>query len=232
MVLLASPSYGAASKDFINTNSDRISYGTTAMLGNQSDITACAWIYPETKNTTSRTIVGKRTAYATNNEFVFNLGPTDTGADRIQIQKDASVALLLEAATMNVWQYACVSGTSASAKSYINGVNGATTAGDFRTGNGATGDIAVGGLITEASEYFEGRMAYIQVWNRLITTTEMINSMYCPGSVPSGLVFYSTLLDDVSGSQPDYSGNGHTGTATGPDDLTDGPPVSFCGGSH
>ena len=76
-----------------------------------------------------------------------------------------------------------------------------------------------------------GKLAYLQLWNRTLTYVEVVQAAYCPGTVPEGLQMFDTMLEG-SGTHLDLSGNGMTGTpnnnATGSDF---GPPgVLFCGG--
>ncbi len=68
---------------------------------------------------------------------------------------------------------------------------------------------------------FDGRMAYLQYWNRILTSGELNQAMHRPGSVPNGLRLYLPML---TGGE-DWSGNGQNGTTTATT-IVDGPPVA------
>jgi hypothetical protein len=73
---------------------------------------------------------------------------------------------------------------------------------------------------------FEGRIAHIQVFNRILSESEMNAALSSPGSVTSGLILHQRLDDDTLDDGP----NGFDATATGATLDADNPPISGGGG--
>lgn len=75
---------------------------------------------------------------------------------------------------------------------------------------------------TAADRTWAGRIAYVQVFNTVLSSGDMDAAMQNPGSITSGLVGYWKMQGaaDVN----DYSGNGNNATATSLADGADGPP--------
>ncbi|MHC4336255.1 MAG: LamG-like jellyroll fold domain-containing protein [Planctomycetota bacterium] len=86
---------------------------------------------------------------------------------------------------------------------------------------------------TDATNLWDGAMAYFAVYDRELSAVEVNELMWCPNSIPDGRIIYTTLIDestidDISGSATQHNGT-NNGTAT----LTDGPPVSLsCAGGN
>lgn len=83
------------------------------------------------------------------------------------------------------------------------------------------------GMRHDGYREFDGRMAYIQVWDEPIGTASIIsNACYKPGCESQDLVGYWRLTD-VGTTQKDYSTNDNHGTASGTTLITnDGPPIT------
>ena len=81
-----------------------------------------------------------------------------------------------------------------------------------------TAEATIGALNYSLSNYFNGNLANVAIWNRALSSDEINSVMWksyeaLSGAESNGLqAWYS--LDDISGtSVPDSSGNGNTGTA-------------------
>lgn len=80
------------------------------------------------------------------------------------------------------------------------------------------------------SAYFDGRIAHVQMWNRVLGAEEVVEAGRCPGSIADGSVGYWPLWE-ASGDSVDYSDQRTNGTRNGnPTEDSDGPPVGLCGG--
>lgn len=87
-------------------------------------------------------------------------------------------------------------------------------------------DIApVGSFITVADAWccggvstsypFDGKIAYLQLFDRILSAPELNAAVSNPGSVTSGLLVHWAQMDDPSDGAFDSSGNGNTGTVSG-----------------
>lgn len=74
---------------------------------------------------------------------------------------------------------------------------------------------------------FHGALAFPTAHGLGLTAGEIQQQMRWPGSVRRGLVGFWPLLSSEAGVEPDYSGQGVTGTVTGALSSTSAPPV--CG---
>lgn len=72
---------------------------------------------------------------------------------------------------------------------------------------------------------FDGQLAYVHFYNRVLSSSERTQIKNAPGSVTSGLVGYWSLTG--SGSQElDASGNNQHGTVLGATESSNAPPIS------
>jgi len=133
--------------------------------------------------------------------------------------------------SLNTWYYVTATYDSSSASNtpsfYLNGVaEGSSTAltptGTYDTDVGQ--DFVIGNT-GAVSGGFRGNICYVQAWDRTLSNDEIIESMEKPGSVRQNLVGYWPVLGSDS-PERDLSGNGNTGTVTGADSDSRGPPVT------
>lgn len=78
---------------------------------------------------------------------------------------------------------------------------------------------------------FAGAIAWVGVWNRVLTLAEIQQQQFHP-HLASGCVVFTHLGLMGTGTQPDWSGNGNTGTVTGAtvsDHVPLGPLFSYGG---
>ena len=87
-------------------------------------------------------------------------------------------------------------------------------------------DTVAAGLLARAlnDQDFAGKLAYVQIFNRALDVNEINQIMRIPGSVPRGLVLFWNFLG--GSPEPDYSGNGNSGTVTGATVSADNPPIN------
>ena len=98
---------------------------------------------------------------------------------------------------------------------------GTTTNGNLPNNN-STASLTIGNNAALTSD-FSGKLAYLQIWNRVISFNEIVQATYYPGSISRSLRVF--LLGGGS-PEPDYSGNGNHGTVTGATVSTDNPPIN------
>ena len=102
---------------------------------------------------------------------------------------------------------------------------------DFSSGTSSTPpsvnnkDLALGHDAADTGiAFFDGILAYVQVWNRLLSQNEIIQAMNLPGSVRGSLVFFMPLWG--APIEGDYSGNKNNGILTGTTISSLNPPIS------
>jgi hypothetical protein len=86
-----------------------------------------------------------------------------------------------------------------------------------RTGSGAAstsnGDCYIG-VHSNTTFEFHGEIAFVGVWNRVLSNAEIIQQQWRP-RITSGCVLFTFPGLYGTGSQPDFSGNATSGTITG-----------------
>jgi hypothetical protein len=211
-------------------SNDYIDAGAANALDDASNLSGCAWIYPESLPTFG-TIISKgpwqfevRTGgYLT---FWVDASPNDgrwnTPAGAIPT---------------NAWQHVCFSynrSISSDPILYVNGLSIQVTEDQTPTGSiasDASSNVYIGAW-TGPAEHFDGPIDEVRLYNRILTAAE-IKSLYDRGApdktntsgtqaqgtgrLDSGLAGYWKLDENTGTSAADASTNGNTGT------LTNGP---------
>lgn len=89
------------------------------------------------------------------------------------------------------------------------------TGADIGPASGTTDHFVIGRRGTGDTTYqFDGHVMHVQIWNRVITEEEVLNSAYSPGSVTNGLIGYWPSYGQLS-TEPDLSASSNHATATG-----------------
>lgn len=193
-------------RDF-NGTTDRIDY-TSAFNTAGSPITISIWAWFDVLNPaasmfmfnsgitggTSGTVFYQRTG-ANGTLAFFRNG--STGLDRITSANVVSTGR---------WQHCLlthngVMTTAASSKIFVNGIET-----DYvTTSNGATeteanSGFSIGGRLSDDLRNFNGRLAEVGVWNRVLSHTEILflANRYKPSRFPVGLKFYTPLNFDYA----------------------------------
>ncbi len=105
-----------------------------------------------------------------------------------------------------------------------------STYGSDQDGSGAYNSDAardfMGGNIdaTTPNLSIPGRIAWIGLWNRVLTLVEIQEQQFAP-HVTSGCVLFSHYGYNGTGTQPDWSGNGNNGTVTSATLTPDHVPI-------
>jgi hypothetical protein len=115
----------------------------------------------------------------------------------------------------NTWHHACgVFASTTSRSVYIDGGSSATGTGTRSPATPNT--IQIGIFAVDNTQYFDGRMAEIGIWNAALTPAEIASlakGMTCDKVRPQSLVFYAPLvreLIDQKGGRTITNNNGAT----------------------
>ena len=200
---LSFPAQGSAefdgSSDYIQLN-DPFSY---------TNHTIAAWVYAE-DNASNKEIFDNRNA--SSKGFLFRV----KSDEKVFYRLDTATGLETSISYIENWVYAVGTYDGTTQKLYING-----SLEDSQSLNKtiSTEQNAIIGKYTQTdSNYFNGNLANVAMWNRALSSDEINSVMWksyeaLSGAESNGLqAWYS--LDDISGSSvPDSSGNGNNGTA-------------------
>lgn len=237
LMLLPAVCFGGASVDF-NGTTDLINVGSGSSLDNLSSYSICAWIKPSGygEGTFGRIYDkgGKKTFFLDNDATA----PSATLRAIIDYDIGSDTARSAEAnfIPLNVWSFVCMTWSGNSAASsisfYKNGVEsssyGQETGGSSGNAVSDSSDDGILGNNAGATRTFDGLLSNPHIFNRAITTVDILNIMNFPGTITNALVGFWTLFGDSA--ENDLSGNGNNGTLTGTTASSDGPPISFGGG--
>lgn len=80
------------------------------------------------------------------------------------------------------------------------------------------------GASVNGTREWDGELCHMQLWDTVLSTDEMFEATYKPGSVRTNLQGYWPLIEGTS-TALDLSGNGNTGSTTNMTDSFDGPPI-------
>lgn len=230
VVLLAStvlPSAALAALTFGAATTDVVNHGSDASLDNLNPFTWAAWIFPTTL-TNARIILSKATAGSVGKQFAVNGTAGDVSVrvnrptDTVYITNDTPLA------TTSKWYFIAATFDSAGAAGQVVNiyVGDLTTSlaerayGTATDGSGTpdaeeTVSFAAGNLTpaTPATP-LQGRIAWAGVWNRGLSLGELQQQQFRPHKT-SGNVLFTHYGFNGTGTQPDWSGTGNSGTVTG-----------------
>lgn len=133
---------------------------------------------------------------------------------------------------LNAWQHVAIvynkGSTSNDPVLYINGVSQTiteTTAPAGTAVDDAASDLYIGDR-ADSLRCFVGQLAHIHAYKGVtLSAGEIRQLMRYPGSIRRGLAAYWPLWG-TSSPEPDYSGNGNSGTVTGATAGTTEPPIN------
>ena len=227
VVVLTTPAFAGASRSF--DGNDYIDLGAPASL-DITNFSVCAWFNGNSFASYSQ-IVCKTPITGTTRNFELSFdgashlrGVFTQGVGGYKVT-NGSTAL-----STGVWYFGCTAYDGAALKVYLNGVEDGT--GAFSgSADTTTGSAVIGRLGDLSADHFNGKAAYVHIYNRGITQVEVTQLMYRPGSVTSGLVAYLPLWG-VHSPEIDLSGTGNSGTVNGATESTDGPPVFIGAGGN
>ena len=167
----------------------------------------------------------------------WNVTINGSGADsrRIELGADFVTVDLVRRSnddifSFNVWERVFVtwdgSGTAANIHIYVNGnevTYAITTDGTGGREDDSTQNLYLGND-GNAGRTTDGKLAHIQLWNRVLQLNEMNQASRFPGSIRRELRGYWPLFGQAS-PEPDLSGNGNNGAITGAIFGATNPPI-------
>lgn len=213
--------------------SDNVSFGSAASLDNLSPMTFLC-ILRATTLTAGRVIVGKQNTATAGLRFTVD---TTVGTMNLRRQR-ATTALNYSANTLPLvtgkWMLAAFTmdmGATPAAHIYRADKDTPIAECGYSASNNGSGtptsdasyNLRVGNddRLTVA---FQGDIAVVAIFNRVLTIQEIQDWYHNPRGTISGCVLYSRLGWYGTGTQPDWSGSGNNGTASGAS-LNTGPAV-------
>lgn len=228
------------SRDFNGTTS-LIHLGSPTLLNDMEPMTWATWIYPETTGESNLgRILAKQSGAG--NFTVWNLSATDTGMTLIvdYLLTDLQVSSTTNSLTLNRWQHVAVTWTGEAEYTGVRFYRDGNLLAYSTTQNGlglrqsdATQPLFIGNRAA-ADRTFDGQMAHVHVFRRVLDVNEIKEIMQHPGMLASGVVASAVTaglvgywsLGGMSPNEPDLSGNGHTGTLTTTPFSARNPPVN------
>lgn len=216
--------------------SDRVDHGKASSLNDISTVTFAIWFYPTTLTSGKRLFEKTQSAgsrrvfiHTTTSELRWQNGQSTTNAD--YITSNASI-------TTNKWWFAAFtyngSGTGRE-KIYVGDLSTLATERTYSTSSDGSGtynadnanNLMVGNA-NGANAALQGRIAVFVFWNRVLSLGEIQSFQFRPRRLGSGCVLFAHYGFNGTGTQPDWSGSGNSGTVTGatltPDHVPLGPP--------
>ena len=132
--------------------------------------------------------------------------------------------------SLNAWRSVWITydddSTANNPSIWVDGTSSSIT--EFQAPSGTYGSDAAINLIigneSAGTRTFDGEICHMQFWTRILSTDEMFEATYKPGTVTSGLAAYWPLIGSTTSAR-DLSGNGNTGTITDGTESLDGPPI-------
>jgi hypothetical protein len=193
----------------------------TVTLGSVSTFTLSAWFNYSSLAFTYNAII---------NLFNNNYGIWIKSTAKMAYYLSSSDLLDPGAATITsgVWNHLALTGnftTSSSGNAYINGTtDGATVGGSLAPSNGV---IEIAGGIASSSNYFDGKIADVAMWNVQLSTAEIaaLSQGARPYQIRRPSVIFWLPMDGLQSPEPDLSGNAFNGTLIGSPSFAPGPPL-------
>ncbi|MGH7391434.1 MAG: LamG domain-containing protein [Candidatus Rokuibacteriota bacterium] len=217
---------------FSGTTQD-INFGSPAGLDNLNTLTFAAWVYPVTVTVGSQLWDKSDAAFTTERRSSI----TDTGAFRVAFGRATAYAVaqsVVSTMTANAWQFVAFTWDGTAAPKLYRGTlataiaelaYATSTAGAGAIHNDSAESMRIG-RAEGFGQFNGGRIARVQVWNRVLTLNELLQQQFCPHLTSSDVLLCELGLNGV-GTQFDRSGNGHHGTVSGSPTVADHVPLPF-----
>jgi hypothetical protein len=195
-------------------SADRVDHGNDSSLINLDPITVLAWVYPT--SLAVAVIVDKRTLSG------------DTGY-RLLYTNDTvgSLAFHINRASQDcfAWQFVGgtldTSGANGDQKLFRGTLSGIAVEPSYDnqtvgsgTVNSDSGNNQFVGNRVQADASWSGYIGWVGIWNRQLSLGEVITQQFRP-HLTSGCVLFTHYGFNGTGTQPDWSGTGNSGTVTG-----------------
>ena len=225
-VSLAGSCLAGASRDFDGTNDEL----TAARSNLTSTFTLTAWVNSDTFALTQSIIIGNLIGSPTfAHNYFFQI--EDSGQLACGIYNGTLYPKADEGAVSmltGTWYYvACTYDSAASSGTltiYIDESQVGQTTGTGTSSPNADTVFSIGSNSAQASSYLDGKLAYVHVYNKVLTTAEMSQTHWKPFSIADACE-QAYGIWGVNSPEPDLCANGRNATVTEAAESALGPPV-------
>lgn len=188
---------------------------TTVTMPTTSNFSIEAWIYPRSVNNDRIVSNFKGTGGADAGEFVLDTYSSTTGGNNGRGLRLNAAGNLVEATnvlTLNAWNHVAATFNNGTIVLFVNGFSVASGASTPTSLAASTQTITIGeDYIAGISEYFNGKMDEVRIWNKTLTQTDIMNNMNnCLLGNEADLLAYYNFEDGTGTTLSDrsLSGNG------------------------
>ena len=221
--------------------SDRVEIPNSTSINLTSTFTILMWIYPTVANL-SRRLLNKTNGGDVGEGWVISRGGATATEWNGFVNRTVDSVSTTADFTLNAWQLLGMTFDTNDAAQAIHLYRGTRTAalaetsyvGTPTAGSGAATDCA-GKLIignrVAADLPFQGSIAFVGLWNRVLTLAQMKDQQFHMRPT-SGNVIFTYIGFNGTGTQPDWSGNRNAGAVTGATvTMSGGPPLNLAYGA-
>ena len=188
----------------------------------------CAWIKPDDAGQSAQGRLMDKGGGNSSAGWTFQLNSETDKQLAAQIDNGGLEGSDHDVWSAGTWMCACMTQEGTGADDLKFWADGVEVSGLGAVGwpTAGTWKLYIGARESGSSREFDGRMAYVQLWDELLSASELSDACDNPCSHTSNLVGAWTLTDDSS-TQTDYSSNSNDGTTNGTTRITgDGPPIT------
>lgn len=208
--------------DFDGSN-DHVIISDNATMESSSLLTVEAWLRPTTVASDQAAVSRYYSGGDASNVFLIDI--TSSAVLRFFINESGNnLVSATSIIAANEWTHVAGVADGSNVHIYVNGILKASTAYDGTITSNSTRDLVIGRFRTEDTfGPFVGQIDEVRIWNTARTATEIQDNMYVElTGGETGLVAYFQF-DELAGSGtvPDESANGNTGTLTSMDAAND-----------
>lgn len=218
---LSFPALCYASVDFGTTDTQgKFEHTTANILNSGNDFTFCGWVYAEgVGETEGRVFIFDETE--TTGFFILKHVSAANGSVGLDINIDSTTdgSYRLTTFTDNAWNSVCISYDFSTTTTPVVRINSASVTPTVTTAvSPAPSGVALPqtgvcvGNRNSQSRAWDGNLAHMQFWDRILSSTEMDQAVSAPGSVTSGLRLWWKM--ENKNDTHDWSGNGYNATSS------------------
>lgn len=184
---------GGASYDFDGVN-DYVSTSYMPFASGTTIRTYEAWVYRDT-NSSVDTIIGSSST-TSNDQFSISLG---SGNDTLTVKLNGSVSKVFASCGIGTgaWKYlvVVVNCATSSITAYVNGSSISGTGTVSGSYSASPGNLLIG-CVGSASNSFDGKIAEVAVYDKLLTTDQITSHYRAATNCFSGQVFMTTVTNN------------------------------------
>ena len=212
------------SLSFTGGDTDNVNFGSGSSIDNLTAWTIILWLYFNATGTPSRVVAQKGSFGGGNRnpDFYFDFAAATLSFNVDRATVDTST---VSSTTVPTGAWTCVAATydgTDGGRIFQGSLTALLTENSYTVntvGSGAIADnsaanLFVGGDGSGSNNSFNGNVDSVAVFNRRMALAELQSHQFNP-RVENGCVLFTRLGFNGTGTQPDWSGNGNSGTVTG-----------------